>query len=177
MRGAVGFLAIASLCVIGCAHTPTQPGERADLTRAAETTLQRMEAKDPGLRPLIDRSVGYIVFPAVGEGGFVVGGGAGNGVVFEHGRPTGFAELRHGEVGALAGGQRYSELVVVRDRGALESMKSGRFDFGARASAIIVRTGASANATFERGVAVFMEPVRGAMVNASLSGQRIRFTL
>ncbi len=177
MRSAIGLFAVASMCAFGCAHAPTKPGERADLRVEAQKTLSSMEAKDPGLRSLIDRSVGYIVFPAVGEGGFLVGGGAGAGVVYERGRQTGFAEVTHADVGALAGAQRYSELVIVNDRSALESMKTGRFDFGANASAVIVRTGAAASATFERGVAVFVEPVRGAMVNASLTGQRIRFTL
>lgn len=175
MRAAIGMF--LSVSVLGCAHTPTTAGARADLKRASAKVLQSMQEKDPELRSLIESSAGYIVFPAVGEGGFLIGGGAGNGVVFEKGRATGFAELRHVSVGALAGGQRYSELVVVRDPAALEAMKSGRFDFGATASAIIVRTGASTNATFEKGVAVFIEPSRGAMVNASLTGQRIRLTL
>ena len=35
-------------------------------------------------------------------------------------------------------------------------------------------SGAIASTTFEKGVAVFMNPQRGAMINASLTGQRIR---
>jgi hypothetical protein len=68
-------------------------------------------------------------------------------------------------------------VVVIRDRRALDDMKSGRFDFGAHASAVIVRTGAATSATFEKGVAVFVDPISGAMVNASIGGQRIRLTL
>lgn len=177
MKSAIGLLAIASVFVLGCAHTPTKPGARADLTTAAERTVQRMVSEDPGLRPLLDSSVGYVVFPAAGEGGFLIGGGAGKGVVFQHGQPVGFAELRQIAVGALVGGQRYAQIVVVRSPEAFQAMRSGRFDFGANASAVILRSGAAANATFENGVAVFREPIRGAMVNASLSGQRIRFTL
>jgi lipid-binding SYLF domain-containing protein len=113
----------------------------------------------------------------VGTGGFLIGGGAGSGVVYEHGRHTGFATVEHASVGALAGGETYSELVIVNDPSALEQLKSGRFDFGANASAVIVRTGASTTTTFENGVAVFVEPLRGAMVNASVTGQRIRLTM
>ncbi|HEY2747750.1 MAG TPA: hypothetical protein VGL86_24175 [Polyangia bacterium] len=136
-----------------------------------------MEAKDPSLRPLIESSVGYIVFPAVGSGGLLIGGGAGKGVLFEQGQVSHFATVEKLAAGAIAGGARYSEVVAIRDPQALHAMKSGRFDFGAQASAVIVRTGAAANATFENGVAAFIEPVRGAMVNASIGGQRIRLTL
>lgn len=179
MRAALGLAAIASVCMlgVGCAHTPTKPGERADLQRAAVQTVQQMEAQDPSLRPLIDQSVGYVVFPAVGSGGFLVGGGAGSGVVFQNGQPVGFAELSHLNVGALAGGQRYSELVIVKTPEAFESLRNGRFNFSANASAVLVRSGAATRATWDNGVAVFVHPVRGAMVNASIGGQRIRFTM
>jgi lipid-binding SYLF domain-containing protein len=177
MKRAVVLIAGASLCLLACAHAPTQPGERADLVRNAQQTLAKMEAKDPSLRPLIDNSVGYIVFPAVGSGGFIIGAGAGDGVLFEHGQVSHFATVEHLSAGAIAGGQRYSQVVVIRDPSALNAMKSGRFDFGAHASAVIVRTGAAATATFENGVAVFQEPIHGAMVNASVGGQRIRLTL
>jgi len=180
MRGtvrAVALVFIAGVSLLACAHAPTEPGERADLRREAHQTLARMEAKDPSLRPLIDQSLAYIVFPAVGSGGFIVGGGAGAGVLFEHGQATGYATIQKLQAGALAGGQRYAQVVVVRDPQALQALKTGRFDFGAQASAVIVRTGASADATFENGVAVFVDPIHGAMVNASIGGQKIRLTM
>jgi len=42
---------------------------------------------------------------------------------------------------------------------------------------VILRSGAAANATFDKGVAVIVQPQRGAMVNASIRGQRVRLTL
>jgi lipid-binding SYLF domain-containing protein len=98
-------------------------------------------------------------------------------VVFEHGKQVGFAEVSHASVGALAGGQRYAEIVIIKDPAAFEDLKSGRFDVGAKAQAVILRSGASTNTTFEKGVAVFIDPIRGGMVNASVTGQRLRLTL
>ncbi len=170
-------LAVVFLFVAGCAHEPTKPGERADLNRDARATLSRMEASDPGLRPMLASSVGYIVFPKVGAAGLLVGGGAGMGVIFEHGAQTGYATVEHLGVGALAGAQHYAELVVIKDPKVLDEVKHGRLDFGANASAVIVRSGASETATFEKGVAVLIEPLGGAMVNASLNGQRIHATM
>src|SRR5581483_6246547 len=165
MKRTLELLAIVSIGMIAaCAHAPTKPGERADLVSDARRTLARMEAKDPGLPSVLDHAVGYIVFPSVGAGGLLVGGGAGAGVVYEHGHRTGFATIEHLGVGAIAGGQQFSELVVVNDPAALEQLKSGRFDFGAHASAVIVRSGVARTSTFENGVAVFVDPLRGAMV-------------
>ena len=177
MGRVLGLLAAVGLCAVGCAHAPTKPGERADLKVEAQKALANMEAKDPGLRPLLNQSVGYVVFPSVGEGGFLIGGGAGSGVLYEHGVQTGFATLEHMSAGALAGGQSYAQVVVIKDPNVLNDLKAGRFDFGAKAQAVIVRTGASQNATFENGVAVFQDPIRGAMVSASVTGQRIRISM
>jgi hypothetical protein len=48
---------------------------------------------------------------------------------------------------------------------------------GAKAQAVILRSGASTNTTFDKGVAVFVDPLRGGMVNASITGQRIKLTM
>jgi lipid-binding SYLF domain-containing protein len=177
MKRAIGLIAVAGLFLLACAHSPTKPGERADLVNDAQSTLARMQEKDPSLRPLIEQSVGYIVFPKVGSGGFIVAGGAGAGVLYERGRHTGFAELNHASVGAVAGGQSYAQLVIFNDQRAIDDLKAGRFDFGAQASAVILRTGAAAATSFSNGVAVFKDPIRGAMVSASLRGERIRMSM
>jgi lipid-binding SYLF domain-containing protein len=171
----LGIVAAGAL-VASCAGTPKTSRERTALELQAADTLARMESRDPALRPVLNRAAGYVVFPQVTEAGLLVGGGGGRGVVYEHGRPVGFAELRKGSVGAEAGAQTYAEVVVVRDRFTLEKMKRGEFDFGTQASAVIVRSGAAAASRFDNGVAVFVQPQGGAMLNLSLTGQRIKFT-
>ena len=178
MKRAIELVVVVmTLFAAGCAHEPTGRGERADLVHDARTTLSRMEAMDPGLRPMLNHSVAYIVFPTVGAAGFVVGGGAGMGVIFEHGVKTGFATIEHAGVGAVAGAQEFAELVLIRDPAVLDEVKHGRFDFGANASAVVLRAGASETVGLDRSVAVVIEPLRGAMVNASVSGQRIHQTM
>jgi lipid-binding SYLF domain-containing protein len=170
------MIAAASMLVLGCSHAPKTASEREALSRQAVETVQRMTANDPELQSVLDQSVGYIVFPQIKQGGFIVGGASGRGVVFEHGRQIGFAELSQTSVGAQVGGQRYAELVVARDRVAFDRLRSGNLDVGGQASAVILRAGAAAATRFENGIAVFVQPERGAMLNVSLTGQRIRFT-
>ena len=124
---------------------------------------------------MLDRSYGYVVFPQVGEGGFIVGGARGQGVVFERGRPVGFATLTEGSIGLQAGGQSYSEIIVFEDPGAFQRLKAGNFDLTADAQAIALTSGASANARFEGGTAVFVLPEGGLMAGVTVGGQQISF--
>ena len=176
MMRAVGLFVAVSALVMGCAGVPKSRSERAEVTADAHQTLQEMVAKDPDVQGLIDQSAGYIIFPSVKQGGAIVGGAGGSGVVYENGRRTGYAALSQASIGAQLGGQKYSELVIVRDRDKLESMKSGKFDVGAQASAVILKQGAASATRFgKNGVAVFVQPKGGAMVNVSVSGQQISF--
>ena len=179
MIKAIGLMmAVGGLLVGGCATAPKSAAARASLDQQASQTVNQMIARDAGLRNLIDNSAGYVVFPNVKEGGFLVGAAAGKGVVFENGQVTGYAEVTKGSAGAEAGGQEYSELVIVKDPNTLQQMKSGKFDFGAEASAVVIHSGAADSTQFgDKGVAVFVQPRAGAMLNLSLTGQRIKFVM
>ncbi|UJR78778.1 YSC84-related protein [Sandaracinus amylolyticus] len=174
LRAQVLFGLFASL-VLGCASAPeSRPDQRA-LEARADGAVQTMTARDPTLRPLLARSAGYIVFPEVTEGGFIVGGAQSVGVVYENGRPTGYAELRGGTVGAQIGGQSYSQLVVFDSREALNRMRAGNFDLTAGLTATAIQSGAAAQANFENGTAVFIDSQSGLMAGATVGGESISY--
>jgi len=174
---AIGLLAAFGL-MVGCASAPKAVSERQQLDQDARQSLAQMQQRDSSLRPLLDQATGYIIFPRVKAGGFIVGAGAGKGVVFKGGEPIGYAQLSKAEVGAVAGGQEYAELVVVKDPQTFEKMRNGNFDFGAQASAVIIHSGAADTTSFgANGIAVYVQPRGGAMLNLSLTGQRIKFTM
>lgn len=174
-----GIVAAVALAAVGCASGPKTQAQRSQLQEDARHAMQAMTAKDASVQPLLDQSAGYIVFPEVREGGFVVGGAGARGVAFDRsGQVIGFAELSRASVGAQVGGQKYAELIVVRDRFTLDKILAGGFDFGAGASAVILREGAATATQFgESGVAVVVDPISGAMVNVSVSGQQIKRTM
>ena len=115
------------------------------------------------------------VFPEIAKGGLIAGGAFGEGVVYVNDQVIGYAELNQASIGAQLGGQTFSELIVFRDRNALDRLMGGNFDFGVDASAIIVKTGAARSASFEDGQAVFVKPRGGLMAELSVSGQQIDF--
>ena len=62
-----------------------------------------------------------------------------------------------------------------KDKAALDSLKNGKMKLAAQASAIAVKTGASADADYSEGVAVFTMGKGGLMVEASAGGQELTF--
>jgi lipid-binding SYLF domain-containing protein len=178
LRTVARLALVAAALVAGCASTPKTQAKRMELERSAAQAKEAMITKDPTIRPLLRQSAGYIVFPVVKEGGFIVGGASADGVVYERGQPVGYAQLSRASFGAQIGGQKYAELVAVRDKFTLDRMKAGNVDLGGQASAVILRAGTGTATSFgDNGIAVVMNPIGGAMVNASLTGQRIKTTM
>ena len=175
MRMTIGALTVAMLITTGCSTAPRTQAERRGLVAEADATLASMSAKDPSLRNMIDRSAGYAIYPNVGAAGAIVGGAYGRGVVFEDGRPVGFTELNQGAVGAIIGGQTYSQMIVFENEAALGRLKAGNFDVGAEASAVALKAGVAAAARFEGGIAIFQEPKGGLMATAAVTGQKLNF--
>ena len=178
IRNVARLMLVGAAVVAGCAGTPRTQAKRTQLENQAAEAKEAMLNKDPSVRPLLNQSAGYIIFPEVKEGGFIVGGAGAEGVVYQNGRPVGYATLSRASLGAQIGGQKYAELVAVRDPFTLDKMKAGDLDLGAQASATILRAGAASATNFgDKGIAVVIDPIGGAMVNASLTGQRIKTTM
>jgi lipid-binding SYLF domain-containing protein len=143
-----------------------------------------------------DQSYAYAIFPTVGKGGLGVGGARGVGRVYEQGRYIGDGVLTHVSVGFQAGGQAFSQIVFLRDKRALNEFTSGEFTFGAGIGAVAITAGANATAgttgvsagvsggkkdarttgEFYRGFAVFTIAKGGLMYEATIAGQKFRFT-
>jgi len=150
----------------------TAPASRED---KAATRWQQMSTEDSALGALVMRSYGYSLFPNVGKGGLVVGGAYGRGVVYERGQHIGYSDLTQGSVGLQSGGQSFSELIVFENKAALERFKAGQFGFAADASAVVLKSGAATNANFVDGVAVVVQPIWGAMLEAAIGGQQLTY--
>lgn len=130
---------------------------------------------DPDLETWFSSSYGYIILPNVGKGGLGVGGASGNGVAFERGIRIGFARMTQVTIGFQAGGQAYSEVVFFEDKETFERFKSNRIEMSAQVSAVAAASGASLNAKYVDGVAVFTRTKGGLMYEASVGGQQFRF--
>jgi lipid-binding SYLF domain-containing protein len=130
---------------------------------------------DPGIQAFLDHSAAYAVFPSVGKGGIVVGGAYGKGLVIAGDRVVGNTTLTQASVGLQLGGQKYSQFIFFKDDVALKNFQRGNLEFGATASAVAVTAGASADTSYDKGVAVFTHAAGGLMVEGSISGQKFSY--
>jgi lipid-binding SYLF domain-containing protein len=131
--------------------------------------------QDPGMKIFFDQAYGYVVFPTVGKGAYLVGGAYGKGKVYRKEKFIGTSSLIQVTVGFQFGGQAYREIIFFKDKRALDHFTGGNFEFDAQASAVAVTAGASADAAYNNGVAVFTLPKGGLMFEASVGGQKFSF--
>ena len=130
---------------------------------------------DPGMKKFFDGAAGYAVFPSVGKGAIGVGGAYGKGLVIVGDNAVGKTSLSQVSLGLSLGGQKYAQFIFFKDETALGHFQRGNWEMGAQASAVAVTAGASADANYDGGVAVFTHIAGGLMADASISGQKFTY--
>jgi lipid-binding SYLF domain-containing protein len=148
---------------------------RAKLNAEAQKAIAEYRRTDPGIDSFFKNAAGYVVFPSVGKGGFIVAAGGGDGLVFDKGKEIGVASITIATVGLQAGGQEFSQIVFFETKNDLERFKGNHFEFAANASAVIADSGASKGAKYRGGVVVFTKSTKGAMAEAALGTQKFKF--
>jgi lipid-binding SYLF domain-containing protein len=168
-------LAIVVACLGGCSTVPPTEGGKTDLQSDVQAAIDRAKTVDPTLKKSFDESAGYAVFPNVGKGAAGVGGAYGRGELYEAGKLVGYCDLTQATLGVQLGGQTYTEIIFFETKPALDRFKSGNFTFAAQASAVVLKSGASTNAKYADGVAVFTLAETGLMGEVSIGGQKFSY--
>jgi lipid-binding SYLF domain-containing protein len=172
-----GFALASMFAVMSWAYAAGwDPEGDAKQREAVENTIEVFKAEDPGLEKYFKQAYGYAVFPTIGKGGFWFAGAFGRGVLFEQGAPVGRTTVKQVTFGLQIGGQSFSELIFFKDKAALDRFKAGTSEFSAQASAVVAREGAAATTSYDaEGVAVFVHVKGGAMLEASVGGQKFDY--
>ena len=168
---------LLSTLALVLALTASLPARAADekAKEAAQQATQNFLLADPGLGNFFTNSAGYAILPNVGEGGFLIGAEHGKGLVYAKGKLIGKVTLTEVSVGLQAGGGTFAEVVFFETADALNNFKQSQFTMNAQAKAAVAASGVAAAAKYQQGVAVFTLPKNGAMVNASVGGQKLKF--
>lgn len=170
------FVLLTAIALLGgCTTAPKTTAGRENLHDEANLALRTMKQQDPSLDDFLSSAHAYAIFPGIGKGGLIAGGAYGRGEVYEGGTMIGFADLSQATIGAQAGGQEFSELIVFESADALERFKSNKLRFAANASAVALKSGAAKSAKYGDGVAVFVRPTGGLMVEAVIGGQSFSY--
>lgn len=158
------------------------------------TTIEAFKASAVSA-PFFQSAYGYAVFPTIGKGGVGIGGAHGTGQVYRANQVTGTSTMTQLTVGLQLGGQAYSQIVFFENEGAYNTFTSGKFAFGAQASAVAITASAQAqagtdaagagastgsdagaqSARYQNGMAVFTYAKGGLMYEASIGGQKFKF--
>jgi len=152
-----------------------EPDTSNEMQLDAAKAILDVKKADPGIEKFFEESAGYAVFPTVGKGGIGIGGAHGKGLVIVNDKVVGKTSLSQVTVGLQLGGQKYSQFIFFKDDVALGHFKRGNYEMGAQASAVAVTAGASADADYDKGVAVFTNVGGGLMAEASVGGQKFTF--
>lgn len=167
--------ALVLAALTGCAAHELSENERSELLTEAGLAISDFKDEDPDIGKWFTDSYGYAVFPSIGKGGIGIGGAYGEGLVYQNGYAIGNSTMTQATIGLQLGGQSYQEVIFFKDKDALENFTSGNFEFGAQVSAVALTAGASADADFQDGMAIFTIQNGGLMYEASVGGQKFSY--
>lgn len=148
--------------------------EVAELEPKVAAAIEAIKEKDADIDKFFKDAVGYAVIPGVAKGGFGIGGARGTGLLKTGGETVAVVTLTQLTVGFQAGGQAYAEYIFFEDDLALANFRRGNYELGAQVSAVAVTAGASADAAFNDGMAIFTMAKGGLMYEASVGGQKFK---
>ena len=152
-----------------------QDKEAEKLISESSTAKTAFIKTDPSMAALFDSSYGYVIFPKIGKGGFIVGGSGGDGILYEKGKSIGLVKTGQVTVGAQIGGQAYREVIFFENEDALDRMKASKMEFSSQISAVAVKSGVSKNAKYTDGALVFTQDLGGLMAEATVGGQKFKY--
>jgi lipid-binding SYLF domain-containing protein len=161
-----------------------------------QETLANFKSLSSNLSNLMASSYGYAVFPTIGKGGLGIGGAGGSGCVYAGGKQTGTSKMGQVTIGFQAGGQAFSQIILFENKESFDKFATGKFEFGAQATAVALTAAAQAEAGtkgaassvgvsdeksggkaagYTNGMAVFTVAKGGLMYEASIGGQKFGY--
>ena len=172
-------LALMLMCVVGvgvgCATRPPSVASQDYLSAQVHETVALFQTRDPGIQAFFDRSYGYAVLPRITKGAWVVGGAFGRGEVFASGAKVGYCSVSQASVGFSFGGEFFREIIFFRSKSDLDRFTMEDFTFSGQVTAVALTAGAAAKSDYQDGMAVFVMPDAGLMVDVSIAGQKFQY--
>ena len=175
MKKLLNTLIAFSLLLTSAMVQAWEPDNTDKLELSVAQALIKAREKDPSMSEWFDTAYAYAVFPKVGKGAVGIGGAHGKGLVIYKDTTVGTTSLSQISIGFALGGQVYSEFIMFKDKTAFDHFTRGNFQFGAQVSAVALTAGASRDASYNSGVAIFTIAEGGLMYEASIGGQKFKY--
>lgn len=166
---------VFALMTSGCAVAPKGEENKAVLKSDADEAIAIMKEKDPSIQKFFDNAYAYAVLPKIFKGAFLAGFAYGKGEVYEQGTMVGYCNMKQASGGLSIGGEYYREIIFFVQKQDLDKFCEGEYTFSAQVTGVALNMGAAAKTDYRAGMAVFIATDVGAMVDASLAGQKFNF--
>ena len=130
----------------------------------------------PGADKFLSQIKGYLIFPSVMKGGFVVAGEYGEGVLRVNGQTKAYYSIASGSLGFQAGIQEASYLIAFVSQAALDNfIKSDGWEAGVDGTITLINWGAAkdfSSISYEKPIYGFVFDSKGLMGGVSLEGTK-----
>ncbi len=151
--------------------------EAAILNSSADIAVQKFYKDVKGGEEFLGKIKGYLVFPNVYKGGFILGGEYGEGVLRVDGQTQGYYKLASGSLGYQIGLQKNSVLIAFITQNALDKfLASNGFTVGANGGISVGVWGANrdlSTVSFESDTVAFVYDEAGLMGGIAIDGTQI----
>lgn len=166
---------IAPVCFLPL--TTADAATAKEIDTRVDQALKQFYKKIHNGRELISGSPGVLVFPDVFKAGFGVGGEYGEGALRINGRTAGYYNTVGLSAGLQLGAQSRSEVIIFRDRKALEKFRRSKgWKVGVDGSVALAKLGAGGTVdsdTLQEPIVAFIFDNQGLMYNLTLEGSKI----
>jgi len=142
----------------------------------ADVAIEKFKKLVKGGDVFLSKVKGYLIFPTVYKGGFIVGGEYGNGVLRVNGKSVAYYNITSASVGFQIGAQKTSYLFAFADQYALDTfIRSNGWEAGVDGSIATPKWGQGidiSSISFEKPIYAFVFNNKGLMANVSLEGTK-----
>lgn len=173
---ALAGAALAAGCASTAPGTPPNPGaKRREIDAGVDTALAHLYAR-PGMRELVSRAQGALVFPEIFTAGLVVGGSYGQGALRKGNATTGYYSVGAASVGLTAGAQTKALYLLFMTADALQKFEASKgWTIGVDAAVTLADFGAEGRLdtrTVQAPIIGLVRAQSGFMANLSLEGTK-----
>jgi lipid-binding SYLF domain-containing protein len=165
-----------SLLAISLLMTTQLIAKSASVIEAEANVALAIFKTKPGATKFLSQVKGYLIFPSVIKGGFIVGGEYGEGVLKVNGQTRGYYSIGSGSLGFQAGIQEASYLIAFVSQRALNNfIKSNGWEVGVDGTITFITWGVGkdiSSISYEKPIYGFVFNSKGLMGGVSLEGTK-----
>jgi lipid-binding SYLF domain-containing protein len=148
------------------------------LNAEVDLAIKKFKKEVPGGEKFLEKVKGYLVFPSVYKGGFIIGGKYGKGALRVNDVTKHFYSMTSASIGYQAGVQEHAVLIAFVSEASLNNfMNSNGWEAGVDGSVIIADWGKMKDITsisYEKPIIGFIYGEQGLMAGVSIEGTKFK---